>query len=397
MRKLKYIVFFIMASSAPTLNGFAIAQESSARVGLREVQFPSETTDQAPTVGDTRLQGLTNTLLPILIPGSFLKFETLRFVGDELSYTASARTNDAKISVSGTRAAIEAAPQMALPQQKDDITSINYGERSITAALSKNGAAYEITVECVKADNPKCNTDRYVLSLVEDLAFFGGGRGKPKDIVEQAQPIGTLVPFDTKFAFEPPGALLAGSGSGLKSDFIYAPWIRFPLEKGPAYLNSQVWNIGGNRGPAGSWKDKRNYQYKWRDNFCEARSRSTPACPSGSGHQGVDIRPADPKDQTYWTVATEDGKITNVGIYSVTLMGKSGTQYRYLHMKMSRLAVKQGDTVRQGQKIGLVSNDFGGTPTPVHLHFEMLQNVSGKGYRHVPPYTSLVRAYQQGT
>jgi murein DD-endopeptidase MepM/ murein hydrolase activator NlpD len=62
---------------------------------------------------------------------------------------------------------------------------------------------------------------------------------------------------------------------------------------------------------------------------------------------------------------------------------------------MNKLRIAQNSAVRAGDKIGLISADFGGVPTPVHLHFEMLQNIGGKGFRHVPPYMSLVRSYQR--
>ena len=77
------------------------------------------------------------------------------------------------------------------------------------------------------------------------------------------------------------------------------------------------------------------------------------------------------------------------------LVGASGTRYNYLHMERSRLAVKVGQRVSAGQRMGLVSDDFAGTATPVHLHFEIMQNINGKGMRHVPPYASLVKAYQE--
>ena len=197
------------------------------------------------------------------------------------------------------------------------------------------------------------------------------------------------------FAFEPAGALLAGSGRGATDPTVYAPGIVFPVDNVPTYANSQVWMKGGSRGQPGSWKDPVNFRYPWRDNFCEARSRRTPSCPAGVGHQGQDIRAGAGENDKFWTVAAEDGRISNVGLYSVELTGGSGTRYRYLHLSMDKLAVRQGSIVRKGQKIGLVSNDFGGEPTPVHLHFEVLQNINGGGLRHVSPYMSLVRAYQR--
>ena len=35
-----------------------------------------------------------------------------------------------------------------------------------------------------------------------------------------------------------------------------------------------------------------NYEYPWRDNFCETRDFSVGRCPAGWGHQGQDIRPS---------------------------------------------------------------------------------------------------------
>ena len=200
-----------------------------------------------------------------------------------------------------------------------------------------------------------------------------------------------------EFVFSPAGELIAGSGRGATDPTLYSPAMRFPVEKRPAFANSQVWMKGGSRGAPGSWRDASNFRYPWRDNFCEARSRRTPSCPSGTGHQGQDIRAGDGADDRYWAVATEDGRISNIGVYSVELTGTSGTRYRYLHLSMNNLRVAQNSAVRAGDRIGLISADFGGVPTPVHLHFEMLQNVGGNGFRQVPPYMSLVRSYERLT
>lgn len=66
-----------------------------------------------------------------------------------------------------------------------------------------------------------------------------------------------------------------------------------------------------------------------------------------------------------------------------------------LHLEMDELTVTPGQTVAVGASIGLVSNDFSGTATPVPLHFEMKQDRNGQGWRDVPTYTSLVAAYQR--
>lgn len=196
--------------------------------------------------------------------------------------------------------------------------------------------------------------------------------------------------------FSPPGDLEPGSGMGVTDTTLYFKEIRFPLERSPAYLNSQVYRKGGNHGPAGGQCDSANYSYPWRDNFCETRGWDMAVCPSNKGHQGQDIRPATCKPDVHWAVAVEDGIIAQIGSYSVTLQTPSGTLYRYLHLQMDDLAVRRLDTIKKGQRIGKVSNHFGGAKTTIHLHFDIKDSLVYKGVRQsifVPPYASLVESY----
>lgn len=187
------------------------------------------------------------------------------------------------------------------------------------------------------------------------------------------------------------------SGKGLHDDTVYFPAMRFPLEHGPAFLNSQVYRPGGSHSTGGGGQcAPQNYAYPWRDNFCEARSWSMPLCPSGTGHQGQDIRPATCKKDLHWAVAVEDGVIAQIGRYSVTLQTKSGTLYRYLHMNMKDLRVRVLERVTKGQRMGKVSNDFGDTATTIHLHFDIKDAITIGGKRQtvfMPPYASLKSAY----
>jgi murein DD-endopeptidase MepM/ murein hydrolase activator NlpD len=61
------------------------------------------------------------------------------------------------------------------------------------------------------------------------------------------------------------------------------------------------------------------------------------------------------------------------------------------------LQVSAGSQVKRGDRLGLVSNDFGGTPTTIHLHFEIRQVMRDSNGRltktFVPPYASLKDAY----
>ena len=204
--------------------------------------------------------------------------------------------------------------------------------------------------------------------------------------------LATNVSAADDFTYNPPGVLVPGSGEGRPDEKVYAPGMRFPIEEGPAFANSQVWGIGGSEGPAGSQCSEGNFSYPWSDNYCETRSWDMPLCPSGTGHQGQDIRAATCDKNVHWVVAAESGTVTNVGSYSVYITAADGTRYDYLHMGSVQVAV--GDDVQKGEHVGKVSNEFGGTPTSVHLHFNLRQNVEGVGTVYVPPYMSLVTSYQ---
>ena len=198
-------------------------------------------------------------------------------------------------------------------------------------------------------------------------------------------------------AFLPPGDLAPDSGVGQTLQINYAPGMRFPLEAGQAYANSQVYGAGGYLGPGGGQCASANYSYAWRDNFCETRGYATPMCPAGVGHQGQDIRPASCEDAVHWAVAADEGVITSVGSYSVRLMSPSGVRYTYLHLDRETLLVEPGDEVVRGQRLGLVSNEFGGSATTIHLHFEIkmaIATAQGLQNTHVPPYLALVESYQ---
>lgn len=198
------------------------------------------------------------------------------------------------------------------------------------------------------------------------------------------------------FSYKPPGTLKAGSGSGRADTRVYVPNMRFPIEKAPAFANSQVWGHGGMNGPSGGQCHTNNYSYPWWDDFCETRSWSVPLCPSGKGHQGQDIRPSTCEKNKHWAVAAEAGTITSIGTYTVTLKAANGvTTHRYMHMDNASLQVAKGARVEKGARLGRISNNMGSTPTTIHLHYDLQQNVSGIGTTFVPPYMSLVDSYQR--
>jgi murein DD-endopeptidase MepM/ murein hydrolase activator NlpD len=207
-----------------------------------------------------------------------------------------------------------------------------------------------------------------------------------------------------KFTYRPPGLLQpAQSGNGQKSRRIFASQMRFPLQlswREDAYINSQVWGVGGTDGPRGLEYNRRNYRMPWSDNYCEKRSRIMPLCPSGRGHQGVDIRGPRYAKNRWRIVAVESGRIEHISAFSVLILrGRSGTRYRYMHFNPRTLRVRRGQWVMQGQVLAVMSNILEYRPnTTVHLHFDIEQTLRFKnGVRrvYVPPYTSLVVSYRR--
>lgn len=389
-------VAWVFVCAFPVLPAFAMADEDQVALRVASVTWPANYTGAAAPLPDPRLAQVGKVYLPVLIPKSFLVEKDLQLVAQPTNYTFSSSNNGAELVFSGTRIVTDLpGPSPISVEQPDVATQVTLAEQSALATTVRGGATYLASVECRSLADTRCADAGFVTSLVDSVVFLGGAKGEPQVQSGAAAPLPPAKTFDQAFTYRPVGELVSGSGQGVASMVNHAPGMRFPIERPPAFLNSQVWGVGGSHGAKGSWTDKANYKYPWRDTFCESRSWATPICPAGKGHQGVDIRPMDPTKNKYWVVATQDGVISDIGTYTVTLQAK-GTRYRYLHMQKSTVAVKVGQTVNRGDHLGLVSNSFGDTPTTVHLHFEMLQNLSGKGWVHVPPYQSLVVAYEKG-
>ena len=240
---------------------------------------------------------------------------------------------------------------------------------------------------------------RALESVVFALALLAGpALATPAPPPASSAPASATPAASSGFAYDPPGSAHATGGKGFSDPSLFAPGMRFPVDQPKAFANSQVYGHGGASGPGGGQCDSANYAYPWHDNFCEARGYKTPMCPSGNGHQGQDIRPGSCVKARYLAVAAEAGKITQIATYTVYLTADDGRVFRYLHLQMDQLKVRVGDRVERGQPIGYVSNNFGKTPTTIHLHFEVKEPVTRKGkslFTFVPPYTSLVDAYQR--
>ncbi|MEX0644517.1 MAG: hypothetical protein WD076_04360, partial [Parvularculaceae bacterium] len=178
--------------------------------------------------------------------------------------------------------------------------------------------------------------------------------------------------------------------------------------EGPVFLNSQVYGHGGSQaalnGNGPNQCDDENYDYPWRDNFCEKRGKNQYFCAQG-GHTGVDIRPASCEKSKHWAVAPEAGRILDVGSYGVRMMADDGTWYQFLHLDMANLAVVENEIVAPGQRIGKFSNvffDSNGDPTAttIHMHLDMREAYAPTDGEEpfidrVNPYMTLVAAYER--
>ncbi len=219
------------------------------------------------------------------------------------------------------------------------------------------------------------------------------------------------------FTYFPPGDLVGGAGEGVKDLTDYAPHMVFPFENAEAFVNSQIYGFGGAGyggigAPGGNQFDRRNYAYPWRDNFCEIRGFDVPACPSGKGHTGIDIRGGSTDGATgdvspikgrngrepVRIVTVEDGTITKVTQYaSVRLRSDDGRrEWDYVNLCPNEVAVKEGQLVKAGTFIAPLANCMNGqkNQTSFHLHLSLRLSDSSAS-RLVSPYMTLVRAYER--
>lgn len=117
-------------------------------------------------------------------------------------------------------------------------------------------------------------------------------------------------------------------------------------------------------------------------------------------HKGIDIRCKGDS-----LLATEDnGKVVKVNQNVNTGGGKSvtieydradGTKYQATYMHMSDIAVKVGDSVSAGDKIG-VSGNTGTRTTGEHLHFEVKSVATDGAARNIDPTAYLAEIAAKG-
>jgi murein DD-endopeptidase MepM/ murein hydrolase activator NlpD len=291
-------------------------------------------------------------------------------------------------------------------------------ESFVRYTFVKFGAPYVVEILCFDGGYPRfhkptCRSaDRLAIRFLQALHIAGGTPHKPH--VLSPPQIKRPQQVSPTFSYYSPGWLLPGTGfRDLGGDVDYTAYsqIRFPIAKAPTFVNSQTFQSRNKRHDPDS-KVSPNYEYPWRDNFCERRAFAVGQCPAGAGHQGEDIRPPkcipdpgqDRCERHSYVVAVRDGVIMRgpkqESAYVVVNTASEHIRFRYLHMnpkKMDEDGLLNGRVVVQGEflgEVGTFSGRDGGTS--YHLHFDV-QVPSKYGWVYVNPYMTLVNAYERLT
>lgn len=259
---------------------------------------------------------------------------------------------------------------------------------------------------------------------------------------DPATDCGPFSAYGNTFACMLTGQIINGtqSVSGSTDTTNYAENMRFPLQSGPAYVNSLYYRYKNGGGFSTNWIgpdgaqlgtpdngtaqcDSRNYSFPWQDNFCELRpggNGQNLACPASEGHQGIDIRgPAcGNNDAQNLIVSPVSGTIVEILPHYTKILSDDGiVYYNLMHMTMSSLtydnqdiaAQPSGIPVTRGEVLGRIGNvqrgswDTGAPTvyTPYHLHFEVrmavYDDVTGELLPGVPmpPYVAALDAYDR--
>jgi hypothetical protein len=315
-------------------------------------------------------------------------------------------------------------------------------EGYVRYAFTRFGVPYVVSIQCLdsvaRTRILSCREAYPIAERFLRLLKVAGGRPVTSPRSRPAVAVDRPGEVSADFTFHTPGEIIAGTGyrkNGGLIDWTSYAQIRFPLERAPAFANSQSFLTWGDcnqtgRSPVPHAKgqayhcrvnDKplafdekagENYSYPWRDNFCEDRSFQAAQCPGGFGHQGQDLRPSSCELKNegadrciadlHGVVAVRDGVIVRGHGQEAAflLVNDPGEhiRFRYLHMQPQQLdvdGVTYGRRVAEGEKIGMVSNyqDYAGGTT-AHLHFDV-QAFTRDGWIWVSPYVTLISAYER--
>ena len=312
-------------------------------------------------------------------------------------------------------------------------------EAHVRYVFERFGVPYVLSIQCYdmrpSSRHLSCReADPLAVRLLNLLRTAGGAPAKitaPKFDLSRPE-------AKSDFTYYSPGDLIENSGwkkmPGRADYHVYAR-MRFPIADAPGYVKSQSfmpWGDCYHTGTVGrlgrkdtpyhcKLNDKplvfnesaaENFNYPWRDNFCELRDFLVGQCPGGYGHQGQDIRPGNcvlnnaEADRClpyqHNVAAAHDGIIRrmpgNLGVYIVVNTENEHVRFRYLHMNPNTMDADgylDGKRVKEGDIIGKVATwgDYE-NGTSYHIHFN-IQVFTKIGWVWVNPYMTLVAAYER--
>ena len=354
----------------------------------------------------------------------------------EVQITASLLLYDIRDPLGG-----KGEPVKALATQYPNLRRV-IREGQVRYAFTRFGVPYVVSIQChdsaVRSRRLSCREASPVAEqFLKALRIAGGTPRSPRYPIT-SETSERPIEYAADFTYRPPGEIIANSGyrgqGGHRDMTVYAQ-IRFPVDKAPAFANSQSFMNWGDCNLTGrisfrpakgdEYRCKRNekslvfdesakenYSYPWQDNFCETRDFAVGQCANGMGHQGQDIRPSscflrnDGADRClpdiFPAVAVRDGVVirapTQQAVYLLVNTRNEHVRFRYMHMNPAHLdadGVMHGRRVTEGERIGLISNyqnRIGGTTA--HLHFDV-QVFTRDGWLWVNPYVTLVSAYER--
>jgi len=354
----------------------------------------------------------------------------------EVQITASLLIYDIKDPLAG-----KGEPVKALATQFPNLRRV-IREGYVRYAFTRFGVPYVVSIQCrdarARSRRLSCREAAPVAERFLKALHVAGGTPRGSRYPITSEVVERPIAYSPDFTYRPPGEIIANSGyrgqSGRRDMTAYAQ-IRFPIEKAPAFANSQSFMNWGDCNLTGrvsfrptkgdEYHCKRNdkplvfdesarenYSYPWQDNFCETRDFEVGQCANGMGHQGQDIRPSscilrnDGADRClpdiFPTVAVRDGVLirtpTQQAVFLLVNSRNEHIRFRYIHMNPARLdadGVVHGRRVAEGERIGVVSN-FQERPggTTAHLHFD-IQVFTRDGWLWVNPYVTLISAYER--
>lgn len=312
-------------------------------------------------------------------------------------------------------------------------------EAHVRYAFERFGVPYVLSIQCYdRRPSPRFLACREADPIAETFLKRLQVAGGTPQTVDGPKLDLTRPEAKSDFTYYAPGDMIPGSGykklPGTVDYHVYA-MMRFPIAQAPAYVKSQSfmpWGDcyrTGHNGRIGR-KDAPysckvnglpltfnesapvNFNYPWRDNFCEYRDFLVGQCAGGRGHQGQDIRPANCvmnnqgsdrcEPYQHSIAAVRDGLIWrlkgNLAAYLILNNANEFVRFRYLHMNpdyMDAEGLLTGRQVSEGEIIGKVATwgDYE-SGTSYHLHFN-IQVMTKSGWVWVNPYMSLVLAYER--